>query len=205
MQILKTTARLRPILRNLRFSVLAVTLLPTGQAARGQQAPTISAEVKVVNMLASVRDKHGKIVPKLTKDDFTLEEDGRPQTIRYFSEVTGLPLTLGLLVDTSVSQRLVIDQERAASKNFLVQVLREDKDKAFLIHFDREVELSQDLTSSGQKLEAALDALNTPQFSRDQGSNSPDSSPGPGRGNRRAAAGTLLYDSIYLASNELMN
>jgi hypothetical protein len=114
MQILKTTAGLRSVLWNLCFSVLTVCLLLTGQPSSGQQAPTISAEVKVVNMLASVRDKHGKIVPKLTKDDFTLEEDGRPQTIRYFSEVTGLPLTLGLLVDTSISQRLVIDQERAA-------------------------------------------------------------------------------------------
>ncbi|HTF43260.1 MAG TPA: VWA domain-containing protein [Terriglobales bacterium] len=204
MQILRMTSKLRPALRNILFPVLAATLLLAGQPSSSQQAPTISSEVKVVNMLATVRDKHGKIVPKLTKDDFTLEEDGRPQTIRYFSEVTGLPLTLGLLVDTSLSQRLVIDQERAASKNFLVQVLREDKDKAFLIHFDREVELSQDLTSSGQKLEAALDALNTPQLNPDRGSDSPDSSPGPGRGHGRRAAGTLLYDSIYLASNELM-
>jgi VWFA-related protein len=204
MQILKTTARLRCALRNILLPVLALALLLAGRPSSSQQAPTISSEVKVVNMLATVRDKHGKIVPKLTQDDFTLEEDGRPQTIRYFSEVTGLPLTLGLLVDTSLSQRLVLDQERAASKNFLVQVLREDKDKAFLIHFDREVELSQDLTPSLQKLEAALDSLNTPQLSSDRGSNSPDSSSGPGRGTGRRAAGTLLYDSIYLASNELM-
>jgi VWFA-related protein len=204
MRISKTTTEPCSGLPGFLSLLLSLGLLLTRQPLSGQQAPTFSSEVKVVNMLATVRDKHGKIVPNLTKDDFTLEEDGKPQTIRYFSEVTDLPLTLGLLVDTSFSQRRVLDQERAASKNFLVQVLRESKDKAFLIHFDHEVELSQDLTSSGQKLEAALDSLNTPQFSQDSGSNSPDSSPGSGRGSHRAGAGTLLYDSIYLASNELM-
>jgi VWFA-related protein len=204
MRILKRTAGLPSGLPSQLSSLLAVMLLLAGQPLRSQQAPTFSSEVKVVNMFATVRDKHGKIVSNLTKDDFALEEDGRPQTIRYFSEVTDLPLTLGLLVDTSFSQRRVLDQERAASKNFLVQVLREGKDKAFLIHFDHEVELLQDPTSSGQKLETALDSLQTPQFSQDSGSNSPDTAPGPGRGSRRAGAGTLLYDSIYLASNELM-
>ena len=67
----------------------------------GQQQPKIAVEVKVVNVLATVRDKHGQIVSNLGKDDFVLEEDGHPQTITYFSKDTNLPLTLGLLVDTS--------------------------------------------------------------------------------------------------------
>jgi VWFA-related protein len=207
MQISKKPAALRACAEKLLFPILAIAvLLALGSPLRSQQAttPTFSSQVKVVNMLVTVRDKHGKIVPNLNKDDFTLEEDGKPQTIRYFSEVTDLPLTMGLLVDTSFSQRRLLDQERAASKNFLVQVLREGKDKAFLIHFDKEVELLQDLTSSGQKLEAALDSLNTPQFSHDDQNNSPDTSSGSGRGQHREGAGTLLYDSIYLASNELM-
>jgi VWFA-related protein len=200
-------AELRAGVQRLLFPIFAIiVLLASGTPLRSQQAaaPTFSSQVKVVNMLATVRDKHGKIVPNLTKDDFTLEEDGKPQNIRYFSEVIDLPLTMGLLVDTSFSQRRLLDQERAASKNFLVQVLREGKDKAFLIHFDKEVELLQDLTSSGQKLEAALDSLNTPQFSHDSGSNSPDTSSGSDHGSHHEGAGTLLYDSIYLASNELM-
>src|SRR5204863_7875079 len=115
-------------------------------------------DVKVVNVLATVRDKHGKIIPNLKEGDFILEEDTHPITIQYFSRESDLPLTLGLLVDTSMSQRTVIDQERSASKTFLERVLR-DKDSAFLIHFDREVELLQDLTSSKQKLESELDSL----------------------------------------------
>ena len=170
---------------------------------RGQEAPTFPAQVKVVNLLATVQDKHGKIVSNLTRDDFTLNQDGHPQTIRYFAKETDLPLTLGLLVDTSLSQRRVLDQERSASHDFLDQVLREDKDKAFIIHFDREVELLQDLTSSRDKLDKALGLLETPQHTHDSGSDSPDSGTSGGRRGSHGG-GTLLYDAIYLASNELM-
>src|SRR5947209_3919101 len=121
-----------------------------------QQLPTFSSSVKVVNVLASVRDKHGQIVSNLSKDDFAIEEDGRPQSIRYFSRETDLPLTLGLLVDTSLSQRRVLEEERTASYSFLSKILREDKETAFVAHFDAETELLQDMTSSRQKLEAAL-------------------------------------------------
>jgi VWFA-related protein len=134
-----------------------------------------------------------------------LEEDDRPQTIRYFARETDLPLTLGLLVDTSMSQRRVLDQERSASSTFLDQVLRVNKDMAFVIHFDREVELLQDLTSSRQKLQAALGLLQTPQPSQEGRGNSPGSYPGSRRrGGGGGGGGTLLYDAVYLASNELM-
>jgi len=132
------------------------SLFPAASILRGQKETTFSSDVKVVNVLATVRNKQGEIVKNLTKDDFVLEEDGRPQTIRYFSQEAGLPLTLGLLVDTSLSQRRVLEQERDASYRFLDHVLREDKDLAFVIHFDREVELLQDLTASRKKLESTL-------------------------------------------------
>ncbi len=174
----------------------------------GKPATTVSVRVNVVNVLATVRDKHGKIVPNLTQSDFVLTEDGRLETIRYFAKETDLPLTLGLLVDTSLSQRGVLEQERSASHAFLDQMVREDKDKAFVIHFDKEVELLQDLTGSHEKLEAALDSLQTPQLVRaSNGGNDPDDSdPSSGRGSGRhfGGGGTLLYDAIYLASDELM-
>jgi len=169
---------------------------------------TMSVKVKVVNVFATVRDKHGKIINNLAKDDFTVTEDGRPQSIHYFTRETDIPLTLGLLVDTSMSQRRVLDQERSASHSFLDQMVREDKDKAFIIHFDREVELLQDLTSSHQKLEAALGSLETPQLARTSGGGNPDPDSGSGssgRGSgRHRGGGTLLYDAVFLASDELM-
>ena len=173
------------------------------QQTQTQQTPTMSVQVNVVNVLATVRDKHGKIVNDLSKEDFTLTEDGRPQNIRYFTRDTDLPLSLGLLVDTSLSQRQVLDKERSASHSFLDQMVREDKDKAFIIHFDREVELLQDFTPSHAKLEAALEQLQTPQFTQTSGGNSPDSYPGSGRGSgRHGGGGTLLYDAVYLATDE---
>jgi Mg-chelatase subunit ChlD len=161
-----------------------------------QETTTIKKDVNVVNVLATVRNKQGQLVNNLTKDDFKLEEDGRPQTIRYFARVTDLPLTLGLLVDTSLSQRRVLEQERTASYTFLQDLLREWKDKAFVVHFDSEVELLQDLTNSRPKLEAALQKLEVP--SRDQ-------SQGGGPTPARMGGGTLLYDAVFLASDELMS
>ncbi len=183
--------------------VLIASLFLIDLPLPSQQGPTISVDVKMVSMLATVRDKHGHIVNNLTKDDFVLEQDGHLQTITYFTRDSDLPLTLGLLVDTSMSQRRLLDQERDASHAFLDHVLRVDKDKAFLIHFDYEVELLQDLTSSRPKLEAALDRIGAPEFS-----NSSDSSSGGGGGgghgsHGHSGGGTLLYDAIYLASNEI--
>src|SRR5271170_541457 len=178
-----------------------------------QQGPTISVNVKLVSMFATVRDKHGALIRNLTKDDFVLQQDGHAQAITYFAPDSDLPLTLGLLVDTSGSQRRVLDQERDASHAFIDHLLREDKDKAFVIHFDREVELLQDLTSSRQKLEASLDQLGRPQFSQTGSGGSSGSDPGNGgsgggggRGSHGGygGGGTLLYDAVYLASDDLM-
>src|SRR5271156_725380 len=199
--------------RKVAAALCAVMLLLAGAPLRSQQqGPTISVNVKLVTMFATVRDKHGALIRNLTKDDFVLQQDGHPQTITYFAPDSDLPLTLGLLVDTSGSQRRVLDQERDASHAFIDHLLREDKDKAFVIHFDREVELLQDLTSSRQKLEASLDLLGRPQFTQAGSGGSSGSDPnsgnggaGGGRGSRGyGGGGTLLYDAVFLASDELM-
>jgi VWFA-related protein len=187
----------------LRKAVVCELVVLTGMMlaqSQGEDPPaaTMSVNVKVVNLPVTVRDKHGQIVRTLTKDDFLLEEDGHPQTVKYFSQEANLPLTLGLLVDTSLSQRTVLEEERNASRSFLNQMLTEDKDKAFLIHFDREVELLQDLTSSRDRLQKGLDALEVRPPDRDR-------SEQPSGGQRRTRrGGTLLYDAVFLASDELM-
>jgi VWFA-related protein len=178
------------------ISLPAWTLLVAvaGGTLYGQQEPKISVETNMVTVFAAVHDKHGKSVSTLTKDDFALDEDGRPQTISYFARENDLPLTVGLLVDTSLSQRRLLDQERNASSSFVDHALREDKkDQAFLIHFDHEVELLQDVTSSRKKLETALGLLQTPELE--------DASQG---GGHHHVGGTLLYDAVYLASEDLM-
>ena len=185
--------------------IAALVALPgLGPSMQAQDsAATIAVDVKVVTLPVTVRDKHGKIVRDLTKDDFTLQEDGRPQTIRYFSQEANLPLTLGLLVDTSRSQTTVLDAERTASRGFLDQMLVQEKDKAFLIHFDREVELLHDLTSSREKLQAALELLKTPS-DRDRSNDPNDSGDSRSGSGSHHGGGTQLYDAVFLASNELM-
>ncbi len=183
---------------------LLAALLGVGPALRAQDAvATIAVDVKVVTLPVTVRDKHGAIVRDLTKDDFTLQEDGRPQAIRYFSQEANLPLTLGLLVDTSRSQTNVLDAERNASRSFLDQMLVQEKDKAFLIHFDREVELLQDLTSSREKLQSALELLKTPS-DRERSNDPNDSDDSRSGSGSHHGGGTQLYDAVFLASNELM-
>ena len=150
-------------------------------------------------MAVTVRDKHGAIVPNLTKDDFTLTEDGRPQVIKYFNHDASLPLTLGLLVDTSMSQRNVLDSERTASQHFLDQMMTNARDRAFLIQFDREVDLLADVSADKSKLRAAVDQLGAPQFS-----NTSDTQDADNNGGHHYGGGTTLYDAIYLASDEVM-
>ena len=199
----RTSASLwTPVAYALIASLVALPGLGPSMQAQ-DSAATIAVDVKVVTLPVTVRDKHGKIVRDLTKDDFTLQEDGRPQTIRYFSQEANLPLTLGLLVDTSRSQTNVLDAERNASRGFLDQMLVQEKDKAFLIHFDREVELLQDLTSSREKLQAALELLKTPS-DRDRSKDPNDSGDSRSGSGSHHGDGTQLYDAVFLASNELM-
>jgi len=129
------------------------------------QQTTFSADVNVVTLMATVRDKEGRIARDLTREDFVLQDDGKRQNITYFSRESDLPLTIGLLVDTSRSQRGVLEAERKASYTFLDQVLREGKDSAFVTAFDTKVRLLQGFTSSRAELASALERLSIPDRS----------------------------------------
>ena len=165
---------------------------PVQAPAEGVPAP-ITVDVDVVSILASVRNKHGGLVANLEKNDFTILEDGKPQTIKYFTRETDLPLTIGLLVDVSRSQENLIGIERDAASQFFSKVLRK-KDEAFLISFGEEAELLQDYTGSPRLLEAALKQLRV-----SSGVTGLHPGPVPGAGDPR---GTVLYDAIYLAASE---
>jgi VWFA-related protein len=144
---------------------IALRILTFAMAAgvSAQQGPTISTRVNVVSLLATVHDRDGRVVKNLTPDDFVLLEDGVQQKIDYFSREADLPLTVGLLVDTSRSQTGVLEKERRATYAFLDQTLREGKDQAFVAHFDKRVETLQGLTSSRSELASALSQLTIPQ------------------------------------------
>jgi len=159
---------------------------------------TLKVNVDVVQLFFNVKDKKGALIPALTKDDFEILEDGKPQTIKYFTAETNLPLTLGILIDTSGSQQRVLPMEQEVGGEFLAQILRE-KDLAFLIGFDVNVDLLQDFTSSTRDLKSAL---NKTKINTGGGGGS---IPGLGGGPVPTSGiprGTLLYDAIYLASHD---
>jgi VWFA-related protein len=141
---------------------LAILLAAAVLTATAQQGPTIYTRTNLVTLFATVHDQDGRVVKDLTADDFLLLEDNKPQQIIYFSQESDLPLTIGLLVDTSRSQIGVLEQERRASYTFLDQVLRPGTDHAFIAHFDIRVGILQDPTSSRDALQMALERLKIP-------------------------------------------
>ncbi len=175
-----------------------------GQASQNSQdsqqpTETLKVNVNVVQLFFNVKDKHGALIPNLTKDDFSIAEDGKPQTIKYFTAETNLPLTIGMMIDSSGSQRNVIDMEKEVGGAFLRQILT-DKDEAFVISFDITVDLLQDFTRDAHRLQAAL---NKAKVNVDYTSGG---IPGMGGGPvpQQNSPGTLLYDAVYLSAHDML-
>lgn len=192
--------------------ISALALLAVATLTLAQQSPatdqgddqkpteTLKISVNVVQLFFNVKDKKGALIPNLTKDDFEVAEDGKPQTIKYFTAESNLPLTLGIMIDASGSQRMVLDMEKEVGGAFLRQILT-DKDEAFVISFDVTVDLLQDFTRDVHRLQGALNKakINTGFTS---------GTPLPGAGGEpvpiRNPAGTLLYDAVYLSAHDML-
>ncbi len=174
---------------------------PDAQKSDDSQEPseTLKVNVNVVQLFFNVKDKHGALIPNLTKGDFEVREDGTPETIKYFTAETNLPLTLGIMIDASGSQRNVIDMEKEVGGAFLRQILT-DKDEAYVISFDISVDLLQDFTRDVHRLQAAL---NKAKVNVDYTSGG---IPGMGGGPvpQHNSPGTLLYDAVYLSAHDML-
>jgi VWFA-related protein len=216
---------LRP---RIAISLSTMALLPLGGFAQqpaaqkpvtDKSAATLHVEAREVLLPVTVRDKHGALVTNLGKDDFTLTEDGRPQVIKSLMRDPGMPFQLGLIVDTSRDMMGSMEDERKAADKFVDQMLPNTKtagsdsgsakavstrqDEAFLIHFDREVELLQDFTAKGEKLHHEIEGMGPTSNSRDD-SQGPETTGDDRNSTRGGRDGNTLYDAIFLASDELM-
>jgi VWFA-related protein len=165
-----------------------------------QTVETLKVNVEVVQLFFNVKDKHGALIPSLTKENFDLAEDGQPQTIKYFKAESDLPLTLGILIDSSGSQQRVLEMEKEVGASFLESTLR-PKDEAFVISFDVDINLLQDFTNSVSRLRKALNSatINTGGVSCSGGPIGPQ---GPIPCSSTGPRGTALYDAVYLASHD---
>jgi VWFA-related protein len=221
---MKTKSALYLVFSLAAVSIFALYFLRSSRAAQQSSASpstqqpiaTLKVQAREVLLPVVVEDKHGALVTNLTAKDFTLTEDGRPQVIKSFTSQSNLPFRLGLLVDTSRSVNSAMDSERKAAGKFIDLMLPADPkagiqgDEAFLIHFDREVELLEDFTNSRDKLHHELDGVGS--TSQERSNQGPETSGGDSNGNGgygqhgggRSGGGTQLYDAIYLASDELM-
>ena len=201
-------------LSRLAVALLALALLPLAPALRAQEAPspdapppessapavpqndidapTLNVNVNLVNLYFSARDKDG-FLTNLAKSDCSLTEDKVPQTIKNFTQEKNLPLTIGILLDTSGSQMNVLPLEKESGSTFLRDVLK-PRDEAFLISFDINVNLLADYTNRASDISRAM---NRAQINTGAGTGSIT-----GNGTPR---GTLLYDAVYLAANEKLS
>jgi VWFA-related protein len=153
----------------------------TGPKSNNSQSPggqsRITVRVELVNVLTTVTDKKNRLVTDLTKDDFRIFEDGKPQDIRFFSRETDLPLRIGILIDTSNSIRERLRFEQEAAIDFLNVAVRPGKDLAFVVAFDVEPQLLQDYTDDIEKLSNAIQGV-------------------------RAGGVTSLYDAVFFSCKE---
>lgn len=182
-------------MRGIPFLGVAILILACGSLlARGPQqqqqtAPppaqkpvqggqSIVTNVRLVDILFSVVNHSKKFVTDLEQTDFKVSEDGQMQQIRFFSKQTNLPLRIGLLLDTSNSIRERLTFEQDAAVNFLYNVMRPNRDQAFLMTFDAEPDVILDFTNDLDKLRDTIQA-------------------------QRAGGGTALYEAIMKASDKL--
>jgi VWFA-related protein len=171
----------------------------TPQDPNQDQVPTFKSGVDVVTIQFIVKDKHGGLIPNLKKEDFQVAEEGTPQKIKYFSAETNLPLTMGMLIDTSGSMRRVLPAEQELGGQFVRQVMT-PKDVAFLINFDVNVELAQDVTSDPRDVARELNKTKINAGGGFGGGGIPGIGQGPVPIKR--SRGTALYDAVYLASHD---
>jgi Ca-activated chloride channel homolog len=157
------------------LAVIVLSGFPAVIESQGSQ-DTLKVSVDLVNVQFSVTDRRGRFIPGMEMKDFVLEEDGKRQEILHFARENELPLTIGMLIDTSPSVRPVFDEEKDTAVSFLESILKPN-DLALVIGFDRSVTLVQDFTDRARSLKTAINDL-------------------------QIGGGTSLYDAIYLACKE---
>ena len=180
-----------------------ISKAPPPKPEEDESVATLKIDVNLVSLYFTVKDKSGMLIPHLSKDNCNVEEDKTPQKLKNFQAETNQPLTLGILLDTSGSQQYVLPLEQQFGSQFLRRVIKA-KDEAFLLSFDVDVDLLQDYTNSAHLLEKAMNKaeINTAAGNGAAGIPGIGQGPVPVHGTPK---GTLLYDAVYLASNEKLS
>jgi VWFA-related protein len=167
------------------------------QQNQNQEQQTIKVGTGLVNLYATVRDSHKAMVANLEQNDFRVFEDNQEQKVAFFSRESSLPLTIGILMDTSGSEAPMIGAIQQGASQFLNRVMQKNKDEAMVISFDLDVNMLSDWSSD---LSALNKAIHSARINTGGASGMITPGPFPTSGNK----GTNFYDAVYLACHDKM-
>src|SRR6201998_1068315 len=173
-------------------AAIVASLSAPAVAQEPAQGPALKKTVNLVNLFATVRDKSKRIVGDMREDDFKVFEDGQEKKIAFFSKEVTLPITLGLLIDTSGSEQNRLGAEQEAASRFMERVMRKG-DEAMVISFDLDVDLLADFTDDRAQIERAINKARIGAVSG--GVVTPGTIPSN-------TGGTHFYDAVFLACND---
>lgn len=170
-----------------------------------QDDEVVRVETDLTNILFTAVDKQKRFITTLRQEDIRVTEDGQPQEIFTFARQTDLPLSLAILIDTSISEERTLPAEKAAASSFVDAVLRPDKDEMAVISFTGESTLEQGLTGNASRVRSALNRV---EFVAPSGYVSGVGTVGtpPISGQNQATAGsTAIWDAIWVTSDEVLS
>ena len=169
-----------------------------------QSDEVIRVETNLTNIFFTAEDKHKRFISTLKQEDIRIYEDGEPQQVFTFQQNTELPLSIAILVDTSISEERTLPEEKAAAQEFLGSVLRPNKDEAAVISFTGEVTLEQGFTGSIERLRRAIDRIEFVPPSGYIGGGVVVGTPPISGGNQSLVGSTAIWDAVWATSNELL-
>jgi VWFA-related protein len=165
----------------------------------------IKVDTNLTNIFFTAADKNKRFISDLKAEDIRIFEDGQPQEVFTFQQNIDLPLSIAILIDTSISEQYTLPEEKEAARAFLENVLRPQKDEAAVVSFTGETTLEQGFTGSIDRLRRAIDHVEfIPPSGYIGGRVIVNGTPPISDTNQNLAGSTAIWDAIWATSEELM-
>jgi Ca-activated chloride channel family protein len=171
----------------------------------GETDDVVRVETNLTNIFFTAADSNKRFVNTLKKENIRITEDGQPQEIFTFQTNVDLPLSIGILIDTSSSEERTLPDEKAAARSFLEAVMRPDKDEAAVVSFTGDVTLEQGFTGNVDRLRKAIDRVEFIPPSGYVGGGVVVGTPPISGSNQTLAGSTAIWDAVWATSNELLS
>ena len=165
----------------------------------------IKVETNLTNIFFTAADKNKRFISSLKAEDIRILEDGQPQEIFTFQQNIELPLSIAILIDTSISEQRTLADEKAAAQAFLENVMRVNKDEAAVVSFTGDTTLEQGFTGNMDRLRRAIDRVEfIPPSGYIGGGVVVNGTPPISGTNQSIAGSTAVWDAVWATSEELI-